>query len=43
MIIRNEISNSSSKPWTRLFAFHFALMLLGKSKNPPVLSPAMGK
>ena len=34
---------SEFKSSLRLFAFHFALMPIGKGMNPPVLPPAMGK
>ena len=31
------------KSWTRLVAFHIALLALGKGMNPITLPPAMGK
>ena len=31
------------KSWTRLIAFHIALIPLGKGMNPVILPPAMGK
>ena len=31
------------KCWTRLIAFHLALIPLGKCMNPFILPPAMGK
>ena len=31
------------KSWTRLIAFHIALIPLGKGMNPIILPPAMGK
>ena len=31
------------KSWTRLIAFHIALITLGKGMNPIILPPAMGK
>ena len=31
------------KSWTRMIAFHIALIPMGKGMNPIILSPAMGK
>ena len=44
VIVRgNGHGDTSSKSWTRLIAFHIALIILGKGINPTILPPAMGK
>ena len=35
--------NNKNKSWTRLIAFHIALISLKKDMNPINLPPAMGK
>ena len=40
---RKWIRRHKFKSWTRLIAFHIALIPLGKVWNPIILPPAMGK
>ena len=42
IVVGNGHGDTSSNSWTRLIAFHIALIPLGKGMNPIILPPAMG-